>query len=41
MENRKKHEHLEEDIEKEIKSKLKEEITHNVQVDDISNKLKE
>ena len=41
MENMKKHEQLEENIEEEIESKLKEERTHNGQVDDISNKLKE
>ena len=41
MENMKKHEQLEEDIEKGIELKLKEERTHNDQVDDISNKLKE
>jgi GTP-binding protein EngB required for normal cell division len=37
----KKHEQLEEDIEKGIELKLNEERTHNDQVDDISNKLKE
>jgi len=41
MENMKNHEKLEEDIEKEIESKLKEERIYNDQVDDISKKLKE